>query len=358
MSTPEPPTDADDPTLVDGAQIGAKPRKRHRLRRVALVVVIVLAVLGGGGAVAGYLYVHHVDSKIQRVQAFADIPPSARPQKAPVAKDAMNYLILGSDTRDPNNTTAGESRSDTIILMHLNKDHSAAQLVSIPRDTWTHIPKSADGQYGNTNAKINAAYSWGGVPLTVETIEQFTGVRIDHVVLVDFAGFEQIIDALGGVDIYVDKAFTSYYSLLPSHVRHFDAGLQHMDGAMALDYSRERHAFPDGDFARIQHQQQMIKAVMDKAASGDLLANPSRLNSFLNATAKAVTVDSTLDIFSTANDLRHLRSGNLTFFTNPSSGTGFEGSESVVYPDRTADQALYDAMRQDLPLPSMSPPHL
>jgi LCP family protein required for cell wall assembly len=364
MSTPEPaatpdpptPVGADDSSPIDETPKEAKPRKRRRARRIALIVVIVLAVLGGGAGVAGYLYLHHVDSKVKRVQAFADIPDDLRPRKDPVAQDAVNYLILGSDTRDPNNTTG--SRSDTIILMHVNKDHSAAQLVSIPRDSWVHVPKSPNGQYGNTNAKINAAYAWGGLPLTVETVEEFTGVRIDHVVMVDFSGFKEIIDALGGVEITVDQAFTSTHSLNPNGIRHFNAGPQVMDGAAALDYSRERFAFADGDFARIRHQQQMIKAVLDKAASGDLLVNPARLNSFLNATAKAVSVDSTLDIIGTANDLRHLRSGNLSFYTSPSKGTGTEGGQSVVYPDLTADKAVYDAIRQDLPLPAIAPPHL
>jgi len=363
MSTPEPLATAPesaghvgDSSPTDGAPIGTKPRKRRRWRRVLLIVVIVLGVLISGSAIGGYLYLHNVDSRVQRVEAFNDIPDTIRPHKAPAAQNAENFLVLGSDTRDPSNTTG--SRSDTIILMHITKDHSAAQLVSIPRDTWVHVPRSPDGRYGNTNAKINAAYAWGGVPLTVETVESFTGVRIDHVVMVDFAGFKEIIDALGGVEINVDQAFTSTHSLTANSIRHFSAGPQMMDGATALDYSRERYAFADGDFARIRHQQQVIKAILDKAASGDLLVNPVRLNSFLSATAKAVTVDSTLDIFATATDLRGLRSGNLSFYTSPTTGTGMQGTESVVYPDLAADKTLYDAIRQDQPLPAIAPPHL
>src|SRR6185437_13525896 len=188
------------------------------------------------------------------------------------------------------------SRSDTIILMHVTKDRSGAQLVSIPRDTWTHVPKSADGKNGNTTAKINAAYAWGGVPLTVQTVEAFTGVRIDHVIMVDFSGFKEIIDAGAG------KA------------PHYDKGPQLMSGSQALDYARERYAFKDGDFARIRHQQQVIKAVLNKAASGGMLTNPGQLNAFLRATASSATVDSTMNIFDTAADLRHLRSENLSFF--------------------------------------------
>ncbi len=133
----------------------------------------------GGGVAAGALYLRSVDKSVKRVDAFQQVPEAARPPRAVEAKGAMNYLILGSDTRDPQNTDG--SRSDTIILMHVDKARSAAQLVSIPRDTWTHIPKAADGKHGDTTAKINAAYAWGGVPLTVQTVESFTGVRIDHV---------------------------------------------------------------------------------------------------------------------------------------------------------------------------------
>jgi LCP family protein required for cell wall assembly len=350
---PDPAEDASDSPPADATLTATKPRRRRWALRIALIVVIALAVLVSGGAVTGYLYLRSVDSKIQRVEVFTDIPDAMRPSKVPMALNAVNYLILGSDSEDPTS-----SRSDTMILMHVNKDHTGAQLVSIPRDTWVHIPRSPDGRYGNTNAKINAAYAWGGVPLTVETVEGFTGVRIDHVIMVDYAGFKEIIDALGGVEITVDQAFTSTHSLNANSIRHFNAGPQVMDGAAALDYSRERFAFADGDFARIRHQQQVIKAILDKAATSDLLVDPVRLNSFLTATAKAVIVDSTLDIFGTAADLRHLRSGNLSFYTSPSAGTGMEGSQSVVYPDLATDRTVYDAIRQDLPLPAFAPPHL
>jgi hypothetical protein len=95
----------------------------------------------------------------------------------------------------------------------------------------------------------------------------------------------------------------------------------------------------------------MIKAVLDKASSGGLLTNPGRLNAFLKATANAVTVDSTLDIFDMAMQLRHLRSGNLTFYTNPTKGTDTIGTESVVVPDLVKDKPFYEAIRDDRPMP-------
>ncbi|MFD0742477.1 LCP family protein [Phytohabitans flavus] len=216
-------------------------------------------------------------------------------------------------------------------------------MISIPRDLWVSVPKSKDGRHGGRDAKINAAFAWGGIPLMVQTVEKYTGVRIDHVAIIDFGGFQEIVDALGGVEIDVEQSFTSIHK---PH-RKFTKGPQTLDGAAALDYARERYAFRDGDFARMRHQQQLIKAVLDKAASGGLLTNPGRLNSFLRATADAVSVDETMSIFDTAADLRHLRSGNLTFLTSPNKGSGQVGSESVVLEDPQKAKALFEAVRRD-----------
>jgi LCP family protein required for cell wall assembly len=342
-----------DPTEVakasgDGPPADAAPapgRRRRRVKRILLISGLAVVVLIGGLALAGFLYIRSVDHSVKRIDAFTGVPASSRPSPPAEAVGAENLLILGSDTRDPGNTTG--SRSDTIILAHLPKDRKSAQLISIPRDTWVYVPKSSTTPYGNTHAKINAAYAWGGVPLVVQTVEGFTGVRIDHVAIVDFAGFKEIIDALGGVDIYVDQSFTSTHSLNADGRRTFTKGMQHMDGAAALDYSRERYSFADGDFARIRHQQEMIKAVLDKAASGGLLTNPVRLNALLRSTANAVQVDKTLSLFDTAAQLRGLGSSDLKFFTSPSKGTGMVGDQSVVFADDAKDKVLFDAVRRD-----------
>ncbi|MEW2381350.1 LCP family protein [Micromonospora sp. NPDC047707] len=292
--------------------------------------------------IAGGLYLRSVESGIERVDAFEGVPEESRPQV--VAKGAMNIMILGSDSRDPNNSSG--SRADTIILAHLPKDRSSAQLISIPRDTWVSVPQSPQGR-GGRDAKINASYAWGGIPLMVQTVEKFTGVRVDHVTMVDFAGFKEIVDALGGIEITVDKGFTSTHSLNPGGRREFVAGKQTMDGAAALDYARERYAFADGDFTRIKHQQQVIKAILDKAASGGTLASPTKLNSFVKATADAVAVDESMSLLDLAMEMRHLRSGNLGFFTCPTKGTGRMGNESVVLADLPKAERLFDAVRRD-----------
>ncbi|MFC7533891.1 LCP family protein [Actinoplanes sp. GCM10030250] len=349
MPTRQPIYDSDSTAVMEpvdtpepGKHAERKPRKKWK---IALIILLVPIVLAGIGLAGGAWYLKSVEGDLDRVDAFDQVPEATRPQKEAAAGEAKNFLLLGSDSRDPEND--GGSRSDTIIVLHVTKDQNAAQLISIPRDTWVHIPKSADGKHGNTNAKINAAFAWGGVPLMVQTVEDYTTVRIDHVALVDFAGFKEIVDALGGVEVDVETSFTSTHSLNANSIRKFEKGPQEMDGAAALDYARERYAFKDGDFARIRHQQQVIKAILNKAVSGGVLTNPGRLNSFLKATTNTVSVDKDMNMVDMAMDLRHLRSENLGFYTSPTKGTGMIGSQSVVLPDKAKAKALFTAVRKD-----------
>ena len=333
------PAEPDSAPLRSEAVAPVGRRLRPRLLRLGVLILgLIVLVTGTGFGVGGWLYYRSIENDIPRVDAFAQVPAAERPE--PVARKAINLLILGSDSRDRD---LAHSRADTIILAHLKGDRQKAQLVSIPRDTWVYVPKSADGRHGGTNAKINAALAWGGTPLIVRTVEKFTGVRIDHVVLIDFAGFEGIIDALGGVDVKVDRSFTS----IARPFRKFKVGTQTMDGAAALDYARQRQQFPDGDFSRIRHQQAVINAVLTEAATGGLLTDPARLNTFLRAVAKAVTVDKSLSIFEMASELRHLRGDDLEFLTSPSRGTGRVSGQSVVLPDRSRAAALYNALKRD-----------
>jgi LCP family protein required for cell wall assembly len=250
-------------------------------------------------------------------------------------------LVLGSDSRDPG-ATAG-TRSDTMMLLHLDADHRHAYLISIPRDTWVYVPASADGRNGNTMAKINAAYAWGGPPLAVKTVEAFTGVRVDHVVLIDFAGFQQVVDALGGVDLTVDETITSIFPPQRTFIR----GQRHFTGAEALDYVRQRYQFADGDFTRQQHQQEFLKALLNKATTMGTLSDVGKLDTFLRSAARAVTVDQSFDLVDVAMRLRNLRSSDVTPLTSPSAGTGWEGDQSVVRPDPAKAKALYRAVADD-----------
>ncbi|MBO0870310.1 MAG: LCP family protein, partial [Micromonosporaceae bacterium] len=281
-------------------------KRRPRWGRIAMVVTLALAVLVGAGGFFGYLYVHKLDNQVPRIDPFAQIN-IARPDK--VAPGATNILLLGSDSRDPGNTA--NSRTDTIILMHIQADHKKAYLISIPRDSYVYIPKSpTNSKLGDRKAKINSAYSWGGAALTVEAVESLTKVRIDHVVMIDFAGFKQVTDALGGVDLYIDKTITSIHT----HKK-FTKGTMHLTGSQALDYVRQRYQFADGDLSRARHQQEFMKAIMDKASSSGTLTNPSRLNAFLQSVTKAITVDKDFSLTGFALEFHSLKGSDLTFMT-------------------------------------------
>jgi LCP family protein required for cell wall assembly len=308
---------------------------RPRWGRIALVAGLALALLGLIGGFAAYLYADHLDGQITRTDPFAQIT-GGRPAK--VAPGAMNILLLGSDSRNPDFTAANadKSRSDTIILMHIQADHKHAYLISIPRDLYVPIP-------GHDRDKVNAAFAYGGLPLVIRTIEGFTDVHIDHLAVIDFAGFERVTDALGGVDMNVDQTIKSIHR----PYRTFNAGMRHFTGAEALDYIRQRYQFPDGDITRAKHQQQFLRAIMDKAASSGTLTNPGKLTSFLDAVTKAMTVDKDFSVKDMALEFHNLRGNDLTFMTSPFSGFGQVGDQSVVLSDLTKASALYDAVAKD-----------
>ncbi|MFD2766134.1 LCP family protein [Micromonospora eburnea] len=312
---------------------------RRRWAQVAAVLAILAVLVTGGGGLAGWLYLRSLEHEVDRVDAFQGLPEEQRPVRA--ADSALNFLVVGKDKSEPGDSV---SRTDTIMLVHVPHSRDRAQLISIPRDTWTTIPESLpeDGG-GPRKAKINAAYAWGGSRLLVRTIEQFTGVRVDHVVVVDFAGFGKVIDVLGGVDVNVDKPFTPQQ--VPGPV--LQPGVHRMDSALALDYARQRKQFADGDFSRMRHQQALVAAVMQEAGRKGVLANPGQLDDFLRATAGAVQVDQSLSVVDTVWDLRQIRSQDITMLTSPTTGVGMVGDQSVVFPDLPASAKLFAAVKND-----------
>ncbi|HEY0699814.1 MAG TPA: LCP family protein, partial [Micromonospora sp.] len=192
-------------------------------------------------------------------------------------------------------------------------------------------------------AKINAAFAFGGLPLAVRTVECFTDVRLDHVMAIDFAGFKEVTDALGGVDLKVEQSVTSIHKPF----RKFTKGTMHMDGATALDWIRQRKQFPEGDFARMRHQQEFLRALLDKAASSGTLSNPAKLNAFLKSVTSAVTVDEGFSLVDMALQFRNLRGENLQFLTSPNEGSADVDGQSVVVSDREKALAMYRAMTKD-----------
>ncbi|WIM96483.1 LCP family protein [Actinoplanes oblitus] len=318
-------------------------RTKPRWGRIALVagaVVLLLAVIGGIYAVN---YVNGIDDNLKRTDAFAGITAD-RPAKT--VDGAFNILLVGSDSRDPDakEDQANAWRADTLMLMHVPADHKSAQLISIPRDLWVVVPKENGAACGDgSRAKINASFAFGGLPRAVHTVECLTGVKVDHVVAIDFGGFKEVTNALGGVDLYVDRTITSIHK--PHRV--FKKGMMHMNGAQALDWVRQRYQFPRGDFDRVKHQQEFLKAIMDKAASSGTLTNPGKLDDFLTAAAAAVTVDQDFSLKDIALQFHSLRSDNLTFMTSPNKGSETINGQSVVVSDREKALALFEAVKSD-----------
>jgi LCP family protein required for cell wall assembly len=200
---------------------------------------------------------------------------------------------------------------------------------------------------GNGKNKINAAYAIGGPPLLIRTVEKLTDVRIDHFAVVDFYGFRSIIDAIGGIDIQIprDTVDTEGTGAV------FKKGLNHFNGLRALQYVRQRHGLPGGDFDRVKRQQNMIRAVMAKVGQVDPTSDPVQAYKLLDALTKAVTVDAGLTdsaMRSLAFSMRGVQSGGgVSFLTAPNRGTGQEGDQSVVYLDETPATELWNALEND-----------
>ena len=260
----------------------------------------------------------------------------------PVAGDALNILLLGSDSRisagNPQDWVSGAQRTDAIMLLHLAADRKSASVVSIPRDSWVDIP-------GRGMNKINAAFSFGGPSLMIRTVESVTGVHIDHVVVIDFTGFKQITDALGGVKICVPKTVSDGIGTVK-------AGCQIMNGETALQYVRQRKTLAGGDFDRVRRQQNWIRQVMRKLAAGSTLSNPMKLNSALDALTSSTATDDAFtidDMYDLALDYQGVDVSEVAFFTAPLAdpATGYEGAQSVVYLDDAQNTLLWKAYRED-----------
>jgi LCP family protein required for cell wall assembly len=214
-------------------------------------------------------------------------------------------------------------RSDTVILAHLYGGKSnKVQLVSFPRDSVVDIPAYTDAKGRRHEAqhnRINYAFNEGGPKLLVQTVEQLTNVRIDHYLQVDFDGFQSMVDKLGGVDVCLSRPAKDHFSGID-----LSAGKHHIDGAVALSFVRQRHGLQNGDIDRIKRQQQFIGAMVRKVLSAGTLANPLKLNGFLNVATSSLKADEGLDfkqLRTLALRMRNLGAGNVIFATIPLSDT-------------------------------------
>ena len=191
---------------------------------------------------------------------------------------------------------------------------------------------------------MNAAMALGGIPLVVQTLEGMFKSRIDHVAVVDFEGFKAMTDALGGVTVNVPQAFTTQgFS--------FEPGKQQLSGEEALAFVRERKAFSDGDYQRVENQQLFLKALMSKFLTAETLTNPVRISSLVDTVSPYVSVDKSLDaaaVASLAVGLRDVRASDVVSFTLPTSGIGTSADgQSIVLRDDAAIAKVAEALRSD-----------
>nr|WP_234794359.1 LCP family protein [Mycolicibacterium flavescens] len=310
-------------------------RKRHWGRwLVALALVSIVAV------VAGAVW---IDTSLQRIPALADYP------ERPAGGAGTTWLLVGSDSRadlsadqQSQLTTGGDlgnGRTDTILLVHIPGlgSGTATSMISLPRDSYVSIP-------GYGSDKINAAFALGGAPLLVQTVEQATGLRVDHYAEIGFGGFATMVDAVGGVTMCPAEPISD-----PLAGIDLPAGCQKLDGRNALGFVRTR-ATPRADLDRMRHQQEFMAAMLHRATSPVVLLNPLRWYPMASAATRTVTVDQDDHVWDLAR-LAWAMHGDVVTATVPIGEYTSGGSGSVVLWDGTLAEQLFQALRTDSAVP-------
>ncbi|HEY9242846.1 MAG TPA: LCP family protein [Streptosporangiaceae bacterium] len=274
----------------------------------------------------------------------------------------LNILVIGSDSRAGLGHKYGAgiqgSRSDTSMLLHIAPGHTRADIISFPRDSMVPILAcSNDGQGHSGQAaqagqleRLNATFSAGGAPCLWKTLEQTTGIRIQHFVEVNFAGFQSIVNDVGGVPVCLPFAINNAQSRL-----HLTAGKHVVNGAQALAFVRLREDIGEGsDTQRIQRQQYFLAAVMQKLKSTGLLGQPSRIFAVVRDVAKALTTDSTLDLntmLRIATSMKSLSSSAVQFITVPVVPYPGDPAAELSWAQPQSDR-LFRAVEADHELPT------
>jgi LCP family protein required for cell wall assembly len=351
-----------------GAQVPLPPGPRHPGRRKKIlawtgggVAVVLLIALGGA-----YAVYRHLNANLHQVDIAGDLgkqPLDLHPQ-------AENIVIIGSDTRHNQGRGFGQDlvtdQSDTLMIMHIAADRKWVDVMSIPRDSWVNIPacKMGNGQLSSpTTYKINEAFALGnlygnhtdlGVACTIKTLEQDTGIHIDHFVVINFEGFRDMVNALGGVEVCNTTRIAD-----PKSGLYLKPGHHLLHGLGALAYVRARYTLGNGsDLERIGRQQAFMSSLVERVKSE--LLNPLAIYRFLDAATKSITIDSQLGgihgLYDLAMSVRSLPASAVTFFTLPTY------PRSEVVPTDTAnvlwtqpeDSQIFQDFVNDTPVSSAS----
>lgn len=302
-----------------------KSRRRQMIIRWVTIAVLSALLLGIG---AGYVYVKWLEAKMHPSGELASA--IAKFLSKPAPREPVNFLIIGSDVTP----VEDRGRSDTLMILRADLDKKKGVLISIPRDFYVEIP-------GHGQDKINHSYNYGGVPLTIQTVEQYTGLDINHYAVVDYNGFTQIVDAIGGVTVDVDERMVDWELGDP-----IEKGRQKMDGVTALHYVRWRND-PRGDFARIEHQQKFARALIDESSR---VLTAFKLPQLVNIVANNVQTDMTIsEMLNMVNAVRSLNQENLDTVSLPGSPDMIDGV-SYVIPDQEKVDMILTLVKQGKPV--------
>ncbi|MDQ1695484.1 MAG: hypothetical protein QOJ03_837 [Frankiaceae bacterium] len=327
-----------------------------------------LAVLLVVGSVTSWAFLEHLLNSITKINVFGGL--DHRPGGG--VQGDLNILLVGSDSRAGLSKSQQQQlhvghnpgqRSDTMILLHIPRGGGRAVLVSLPRDSYVQIPKHKDATGHVVPAqmnKLNAAYSFGGPNLTVRTIEANTHVRIDHYVEVNFLGFVNMVNALGGVTVCTPTPIHDPVHFDPSTGGNVGSGLElpagrtQLNGTRALEYVRAREFDPSADLGRIQRQQKFMSAMVQRAKSAGILLNPVRLYNVIGAVGKSLTTDKNFgikQIKDLASNLRSMSPANVQMLTVPlKPGSINTGVGNVVQWDPVKSRRLFHDLTADIPL--------
>lgn len=317
------------PGLGAGLEQERPARRKRRGLRIALVSAASLVVFLGAVVAGGYAYVNHMVSSVPRLPVHFMKLDAASQSLATKGGGAETVLITGAGfgpTGTP--TPPGHGISGLIMLLHINANHRAGGVVSIPPTTIVRIP-------GHGRDKIQDALLFGGPSLLVQTVENLTHDQIDHYARIDFAHVDHVVNVVGGVNVILPATTVSF-----GHV--FHRGVNHLNGLTALYYARQPSLTEEG---RVLRQQSLIRAVMHKLANRHLLTNPVTMYKVLHALIGMLTVDSDF----TNSDLEHLAAelGGL----ESSAGTFVTAATRNVHGEvhliRRIDNQLWAAIRQD-----------
>lgn len=350
-----------------------EPRTVSRRRRWLTITAGLLVIASVGTVVSLKALDDRYEGAVKRENLLGSVAKAEGIPDPPKASGPITFLIIGSDSRAGANTNPGTpdgtvaaiqgQRSDTIMLIHVPKSTDRAYVISIPRDSYIRIADK-NGKPARKN-KINAAFAFGGAPRLVQTLNNFTGGRIDYPIVVDFAAVRKLTDLVGGVDVIVDRTSYDPYRFLPANTPYpvtpcrdtrgrrqrcvtFKAGPLHLDGQLAEYYVRQREGLPSGDFDRVKRQQQYLRALLTKISAGDAIANPLKFDKLIRTALGALTVDNTMPVRSLAFTLKGLRAANLTFITLPiADTTTIPGVGWVAVPDEAGTRELFTALNTD-----------